>query len=79
MSSSVSSSLPSLVSCIQHQYILYDAAVGASLLLIFKVVVRMSNCWIVRCNGKGVLPYQNGSETISSEVFFAVNCSSLLA
>lgn len=52
----------------------YDAAVGASLLLIFELGLRMSNSWFVRCNGKGVLPSQKGREMISPEVLFAVNC-----
>lgn len=78
MRSSVSSCHIFLVSYTQHS-ISCDAAVGASLLLIFEVALRMSDCWFVRCNGKGVLPSQNGREMISSEVLFAVSCPSLLS
>lgn len=57
----------------------YDAAVGASPLLVSEVGQRRSDCWFVRCNEKDVLPSQNGREMISSEVLFAVNCPLLLS
>lgn len=74
MPSSVSSCLPAHSTSIS-----YDAAVGASLLLIFEVALRPSNCSFVQCNGKGALLSQNGREMISSEVLFAVNCPLLLS
>ena len=58
-------------------HVSYNAALGASLLIDSEVAPRVSNCWLVRCSGKGVLPSPNGREMISSEVLFAVNCPPL--
>ncbi|KFP08598.1 Calcium/calmodulin-dependent protein kinase type II subunit beta, partial [Calypte anna] len=50
------------------------AAARAPLLLLLDVAVRMSDCLLVRCKGKGILPSSSRREMISSEALFAVNC-----